>query len=270
MATKTSARPLHILREHVTALEAAIALALADPKPEPVHRLRTSTRRIEAQLELLRLLPDLPDHAKSARAVRKLLKKLRRAAGSVRDLDVQRKLLKEQQIKAKQHTPSLASRELRKEAGSLRRKLKRRRSIESRHLLTTLTAEQRKLVPALEHLLEILSSAEDLRLSPTRLSQLTLSWYQRTTPAIDPEGDPDTLHAIRKSAKLARYIAEPAVGKLSSTFEVLQQAGGAWHDLLTLAHISEKHLGLHSPLTQTFIRNRDTALEVYRQALLKQ
>lgn len=270
MATKTPARPLKTLREHVTALEAAITLALADPESEPVHRLRTSTRRIEAQLELLSLLPDLPDHAEPARKVRKLLRKLRRAAGIVRDLDVQRKLIKEQQIEAKMHTQSPASRELRKQAGSLRRKLKRRRSTESEHLLRTLRAEQNKLVPALEHLLKTLSPAEHLRLSPTRLSQLTLGWYQRTTPAIQPHDDPDTLHAIRKSAKLARYIAEPAAGKLSSTFEALQQAGGAWHDLLTLAHISEKHLGLHSPLTQTFIRDRDTALEVYRQALLEQ
>ena len=88
-----AAHPVRTLRELVTSLGAAITLVLADPKPRSIHDLRTGTRRIEAQLELLALLPDLPRHAKPAKKAGKLLRKVRRAAGSVRDLDVQRNIV---------------------------------------------------------------------------------------------------------------------------------------------------------------------------------
>ena len=256
----TPAHPIQTLREHVTALEAAITLALADPKKEPVHRLRTSTRRIEAQLELLALLPGLPDHTKPAKKARKLLKKLRQAAGSIRDLDVQRDLLKEQTASAK----------LRKDAANLRRTLKHQRSAEAASFTKLLKVEQRKLAPALEQLLHALKPAQDISLSPNELSGLTLNWYQHNTPATAPESDPDHLHTIRKSAKLARYIAETGAGELASTFESLQQAGGTWHDLLTLAETTTEQLGRKAPLTRIFTHQCSTALDRYREALRHQ
>lgn len=85
--------PVQVLREHATTLEAALSVCLADPAHKPVHRLRTETRRVEAQLLLLAQLPEVPEHRDESAALRKQLKKLRRAAGEVRDLDVQRKLL---------------------------------------------------------------------------------------------------------------------------------------------------------------------------------
>ena len=41
----------------VASLEASVLLCLAKPGKVAVHRLRTSTRRVEAQLELLSMLP---------------------------------------------------------------------------------------------------------------------------------------------------------------------------------------------------------------------
>ena len=264
MATEKATHPIKTLREHIAALEAAVDLALADPHRDPVHRLRTSTRRVEAQLQLLRLIPNLPDHSEFSRASRKLLRKLRQAAGAVRDLDVQRKLVKEQQAL------SPASKQLGKEASHLRRILKQRRSTEATHLLRILKKRRKELAPTFEQLLHILSPAENIKLSPTGLSQLTLDWYLQTTPARNKDDDPDILHSIRKSAKLARYIAEAGDGKLAQKFEALQQAGGTWHDLLTLAHVARKELGVRSPLTQAFTRARDNALDGYRHALMKQ
>lgn len=85
--------PVQVLREHLSGLEAAITVCLADPDHKPVHKLRTETRRVEALLALLALIPDLPDHQKEAEATQRALTKLRRAAGKVRDLDVHRKML---------------------------------------------------------------------------------------------------------------------------------------------------------------------------------
>lgn len=89
------AYPVQVLREHVTGLEAAISVCLADPDHKPVHKLRTETRRVEALLVLLGLVAGLPEHRKEAAQMLRALSKLRRAAGTVRDLDVHRKMLED-------------------------------------------------------------------------------------------------------------------------------------------------------------------------------
>lgn len=255
MATNNIAHPIGTLRELVTSLEAAITLTLAKPKTKPVHNLRTTTRRIEAQLELLSLLPDLPEHGKPAKKARKLLATLRRAAGRVRDLDVQRDL-------AQSKSP-----ELHHEVEQLRSMFKRQRRRQANRLLNTIDKHQPRLTLSLEALLEALAPAEPLTLSASRLTQLTLHWYIHNTPAT-PE-DSDQLHAVRKSAKLARYMAESSEStkKLSQTFEALQQSGGEWHDWLTLSEISHRELGASSPLTQSFAHHCKRSLADYQRHL---
>ncbi len=74
------------LETRLTAVAHRLPLAAyhAEQDAEHVHRLRVSTRRAEAALKLYRdWLP-----AKRARWVNKRLKKIRRAAGEARDLDV--------------------------------------------------------------------------------------------------------------------------------------------------------------------------------------
>ncbi|MEO8736385.1 MAG: CHAD domain-containing protein [Edaphobacter sp.] len=257
-----TARPIRILREMVTAIEAAIPVTIADPKPKSVHKLRAATRRIEAQLELISLLPNLPEHASPAKKARRLLKKLRRFAGRVRDLDVQYKLTQSKSPK------------LHQEAHHLRSLFKRQRDDEAERLLHILHKHQPKLTRALEDLLEALAAAEALTVPAARLSQLTVSWYTRNVPVATQ--NPDQLHAIRKSAKIARYMAESAspaakpgapTARLARTFEALQQSGGDWHDWLTLSSIARRELGPSSPLTQSFDSHRERSLRTYRRHL---
>src|ERR1700744_6517663 len=67
------------------------------PKVEAVHHLRTGTRRVEATLETLAREAGARGLGKAAEEARqrwlRQLKKGRRAAGTVRDLDVHRELL---------------------------------------------------------------------------------------------------------------------------------------------------------------------------------
>jgi CHAD domain-containing protein len=69
----------------------------ADPGVDPVHDTRTGTRRLQATLE--NLVRETPEGEAgeavrdAAQALMRQLKKIRRAAGTVRDLDVHRKLL---------------------------------------------------------------------------------------------------------------------------------------------------------------------------------
>ena len=265
MTTSTVAHPVQTLREHVTALEAAITVCLADPKPKPVHKLRTVTRRIEAQLTLLSLLPGLPPHTKQAKKARKLLKALRRAAGNLRDLDVQQDLIQE---KTDQNTQ--------KESNQLLKTLKHQRVQAEAELVHLLHKHQSRLALTLESLLETFEPAERLPLTATQLTTLTQKWFAQSLPnhpRHDVSDNPDALHTIRKSAKLARYIAENAPKsarrprKLAAAFESLQQSGGNWHDWLVLSSLAHDHLGSSSALTQTFRRRCQTSLKTYQTHL---
>jgi CHAD domain-containing protein len=258
MTTSTAARPIQTLREQITNLEAAITVCLADPGPKAVHKLRTTTRRVEAQLTLLSLIPDLPPRRKPEKEARRLLKKLRRAAGNIRDLDVQIDLIEQ---KATAST---------KEASTqLSEGLKRQRTQAETDLLHILNKHQAKLTRSLESLLEALDPAKSQTLPATKLNTLAQDWFTQNTPSEAIPTDPDELHAIRKTAKLARYIAETAPKsartprKLAAAFESLQQSGGEWHDWLILSAIADDKLG-ESPLTQSFRRRCKTALTNYR------
>src|ERR1700761_1757867 len=78
---------------HSLTLKAAMADCLDDPKPEAVHKLRSSTRRLEAVLEVLNSSADLPTLSKRSKAFKRSLRRIRRASGEVRDVDVHRELL---------------------------------------------------------------------------------------------------------------------------------------------------------------------------------
>ena len=269
MATSsTSAHPIRTLREHVTALEAAITLCLADPRPRAVHRLRTTTRRIEGQLAMLSLLPDIPAHDKLARKTRRTLKEIRRAAGKVRDLDVQLDLI--QSI-----TPDRASAAFELDAAELRSHLEGQREKALAKLTKRIHSCQTEVTLQLESLLDALESAEALALSPTQLTALARDWFTNNAPP-EPDGnpdDPDHLHTLRKNAKVARYIAEnaPKAAKtprlLAQAFESVQEAGGHWHDWLVLSDIARESLRASSPLTKILTHRCRLALTVYQRHL---
>lgn len=266
--SSTLAHPVRTLREHVTALEAAITLCLADPKPKAVHRLRTTTRRIEGQLAMLGVLSGVPNHQKPARKANRALRKLRRAAGNVRDIDVQIDLIGSV-------ASEKPSRPLKQDSIKLRKILAKDREEFSQKLVRILHREQADLALTLESLFDTLEPAESLALAPTQLVALTQSWFKQNTPPApkDDSENPDHLHDIRKVAKLARYIAENAPKRaktprrVAESFEKLQQSGGDWHDWLVLSEIARDELGTSSPLTETLMRRSHTALTSYRRHL---
>ena len=276
------AKPLDILRQQITTLEAAITLALAGPREKTVHLLRTSTRRIEAQLALLDLLARSSDtgHLKK---VTRLLGQLRRAAGRVRALDVARDLLQDPRAlqtaapaqsldESLGHTASLY-RHLERDCKSLRRSLRHKRSAAAADLVTLLHRHGPALAHALEDLLDSLAAPEEthsLSISPARLSTLTEDWVRTHLPsAPDPGASTEDLHGFRKIAKLARYMAEstPATASLAHTFEKLQHAGGTWHDFLFLHDLARHELGKHSPLTELLSRLTTSTLAAFQAKL---
>ena len=255
--------PVRVLREQCTALEAALELALAKPRKKAVHQVRTTTRRIEAQFELLALLEPgesmLAGLGKRSKKVGKLLAGVRKAAGKVRDLDVQRALVKDA-------VKDGASGRVRGDARDLRRALKQQRADEADALLKELEGHALKLGPKLEKLLNKLEPAMGLNVSRARLLKLIEQWYGEHGDIKD--GAENSLHDVRKAAKLARYMAEAGgAGAVAVEYEQLQETGGTWHDALTLSRVAGDQLGKKAGLVKVFRGHEETALQQFREHL---
>jgi CHAD domain-containing protein len=273
MAPSThSTQPIQTLRETVVLLGASIRDCLRHPGKAAVHKLRTTTRRIEAELELLSLLPSLPPHQQQKLAAFDLLKRLRHAAARVRDIDVQLDLLRKEAIPASGDTGA----HHRKELLRLRLALKRKRDEHAGSLHRLLRKRQTDVQLAFDDLLDTLAPAESTSLAETDLITLVRNWYnngnQPHSPASAHDGATE-LHNIRKRAKLARYLAESAppsaakAHRLAARFERLQQAGGAWHDWLLLAELAARKLGDSAQLPPRFAAQAERSLHTYKRQL---
>jgi CHAD domain-containing protein len=222
------------------ALKAAIADCLDSPSVKPVHRLRSSTRRLEATLELLDFATNVRVRRKS-KPLRKALREIRRGAGAVRDLDVHRDLLKAYKKN--------------NDTDKLNRELISAREKAARQLTAELRKHQKSLNKELNELETLLKPVLDLDLSGAELIRLTRKWFASTIGHLDPQQD-DQLHSIRKAGKTARYIAETganeskAVASLAARFERAQNTLGAWHDYLLLLDEAQASLPEHSPTTE--------------------
>jgi CHAD domain-containing protein len=264
--------PIQTLRETAVSLSAAIRACLNDPGKAPVHQLRTTTRRVEAQLELLSLLPNLPPHQPQKREALRLLKRLRHAAARVRDTDVQLGLTREKAALERGGSGA----HYRKELRHLRLALKRKRQKHADSLRRLLRKHQTHVLLAFDELLRALAPAETIALTEGDLISLVRTWYrnhdQQDSPASAP-ADATALHEIRKRAKLARYLAESAPGsaakahRLAARFEQLQQAGGTWHDWLLLSELATRKLGRSAKLPPRFAAQADRSLRTFQRQL---
>lgn len=257
----------------------------------PVHRLRTSTRRMEAQLVLISLLPAMPEHAEQAAEVHRLLRRVRRAAATVRDMDVQIDMIEaDMPDSAAIHTGSYGD-HVRKEAHKLLRKLGKKRARETGELIGTLKAESEELTRAMHALQSVVMTPPGMRphtFSTLELSEQIQNWFAARARVVlhadqHPDRahalqrlqrlDEDTLHDLRKIAKQCRYMAEslpegsPEAKKLAQRFEYLQESGGAWHDWLTLECVAARVLGKKAPLTERYRNHRNAALAEFHLQL---
>ena len=253
------------------ALEAAITLCVGEATVKHVHAIRTATRRLEAQMVMLDLLPEVPGHRKPAKKLRQRLASLRRAAGKVRDLDVLRDKLHdpEEEPELWRDTEGEArSHESRKLQG----RFSKRRDKAAESLGALLTESQGKVARALEDLQDALAPAEDLSLQAAHLLELAQAWFATQMTHLGASRDEEAMHDARKAAKLVRYVLEAlpksAEGRQQAErFKDLQQAGGHWHDLLLLAQEARRGLGKKSELALRAAHLRDTALDRYAAAL---
>ena len=208
MSSRTDiAHPLETLQGLVTELEAAITLCLADPGRKPVHKLRTGTRRIEAHLELLAAQPGFDELGHDAAKLRRKLVRLRRAAGRVRDLDVQQEMADKKQLEKQLSDISLSG-QIAGQARKLVKHLKKERKHEAERLLRMLGREQGKVTRAMETLLENIDHEASQEMPVDRMIRWSADWFAAHRPYGSGSNNEDQLHQVRKSAKLVRYVLE--------------------------------------------------------------
>jgi CHAD domain-containing protein len=222
-------------------LKTTMAECLDEPKPKAVHQLRSSARRIEATLELLVATADLPSVPKKSKELRQSLRKIRRASGKIRDIDVHRSLLAAYKTIA--------------DAALMDKFLDAARKKKVRKLQRRIFEDQEGVLRALDQLEATIASVADVNLSGGNLVQAAQNWLATAVRGLDLEHD-DELHSIRKACKTARYIAEigsqtsKAAAKLAARLEDIQQTTGAWHDCLLLLDEANAVVRNDSPLIE--------------------
>jgi CHAD domain-containing protein len=234
-------QPVTVFLRQSLMLKAAIADCLKKTSPKRVHHLRSTTRRIEATLQLLVLSSGISRIQKESKPLERSLRKVRRAAGTVRDADVHSDLLE-----AYNRTP---------DAKRLRDDLAAERKKAERKLIKCLEQEQKKIELKLADLEAILAPAVDLDLSGAKLITVTQNWFAENVRGLDPQHDQD-LHSLRKVSKTARYLAETGVdaskaaANLAARFEAAQKTLGEWHDHFLLLHEAHTRLPTNSETIQ--------------------
>lgn len=250
------------LQDHSLPLLRKLSRLLHDvpqkPAPEPVHRLRTTIRRLEAVLDSL---PE-ENHDK----LRRQLRDLRRRAGAVRDLDIQQSLLK--RVRVEGHPEQ-------KEAVAL--KLTSKRNKREKKLLARLdddsVAGLRKRMHRLGVELRQLGN-ETHRTALRDPIRTALDQFAELATEVDALA-PESLHAFRTRCKRIRYLAEigrdqPDGELVVTELKRVQDAIGAWHDWSELLRLSAKvlsdkpHAMLLGVLRTTVASQYSAALRIAR------
>jgi len=201
-------------------------------RPETVHQLRTTVRRVETLLTTT-----WPTPGRKEQKLLKQLDRLRRRAGKVRDLDVQIEALASLRLesitrdrarvmasleKARAKRESRLLRAFRDEVdGGLHKRLKR----------TSARLQQES--PRVAH-----ADATEARFLAAALDKFAALVKQR--PSLS-EGN---LHDFRMDCKRVRYLAEmagedPKVNAVIEQLRRIQDSIGTWHDWLTLTATAE-------------------------------
>jgi CHAD domain-containing protein len=204
-------------------VSAAIEACAEKPTEKAVHQVRTRCRRLEALVSavLSTRLSAKRLHSTGEALLRKI-KKIRRAAGPVRDLDIHLSLLE-----------TITGEPPDDDAQKLKKTLQRQRKRASVAALKEIERHR----PDLERrAARFLDTFNDLPASEQELDTAALAKARfLETAAAFPVIRADNLHDFRKRSKQARYIAEinprsAASVALAKELNRVQDAIGAWHD----------------------------------------
>jgi CHAD domain-containing protein len=189
-----------------------------------VHKLRTTIRRVETALDRA--------EAKGSTRLRKQLKRIRRRAGQIRDIDVQLTLLDALHRNRDKGVVAVAT------------ELKEMREKQERRIKKSITEElDAGLIKRLRTTSAAIASdnfAANIELSAIADEFSEISRHEELTE--------ENLHAFRTETKKLRYRAELAPlseirDMLISELKKVQDSIGSWHDAVTLSETAVRVLG---------------------------
>lgn len=256
------AEELERARKAVRELSRTLKSLPKEPPPGEVHRLRTTTRRVEAIVSVLAQL-----EGKESRRLLKSIEPIRKAAGGVREMDVMignaRKLaryaegdsltrLVEQLHIARQQNAAELRRVLGRRRAAAREKLKDYSS-----LIRTAAARAKRSASANG----LAANAHDgIHSAAASVARELGEW---------PPLNAENIHAFRLKVKLLRYILQlssEANAELGEALGNVQRRVGDWHDWHQLHEIAsqvltpERDLVLLESIDETTKRRFDQAL----------
>jgi CHAD domain-containing protein len=225
---KTASSPMRTF----SVLPGLIKRTSKNPTPKAVHKLRTTIRRAETALSTT---CDREDRTK----LLKEMARMRKAAGHVRDVDVHLSILQ-----------GLSRRGVAGDFERLKSHLKKRR-----------LKREGKLTAMLEKYLDggvvkrlkqssMLWNGRVVGDNTISVRDIALEFIAKATPPPKVAA----LHQFRIDCKHLRYSAELAPesqerGFLLTEFKKIQDAVGAWHDVMTLHATAEKLVGRTTSLS---------------------
>lgn len=238
-------------------LDVLLSRTGAAPTPERVHQVRTTARRLEAVLEIV-----YPEPISRVEKALRGLKRLRRRAGAIRDLDVQAIALRSLKIGREAERKS-----------RLLAELADRRAVCEKHFQKVVDAPKTaKLRKRLQQIAIEMAQASVppeqnghnwppvwIDFDPVAASLRMFARLSRQTKALTA----DTLHDYRTSCKRIRYVAEmagnsPDAKRVVGALKRVQDSIGDWHDWLTLTATAED-LFSHSLDSALIAAMRNTA-----------
>jgi CHAD domain-containing protein len=186
------------------------------------------------------------------------LAKVRKAAGLVRDLDVQRKIVSRLGRQLVRDRQEEATDDVKDDLEELHKHLRKERKSHAHCLRKLLSAFERPLRESLEDCEDKLASLQPGKTTPHEHAKNWLAACRHRGRFRDP----DDLHEFRKETKGVRYIAElqPELKSsiaLANDVRAMNDAIGAWHDYEVLVEEAKSWIGKKSAVTKIIYQRRD-------------
>ncbi len=215
-------------------LQTHYATVLVETSVEAIHKMRVTTRRLQASLDLIKF----DDDTAGVGEVRKQLRTLRQMLSEVRNYDVFLTLLEQE----------AATRKAAKESfESLTIELQKRRAKKAKEMCKYLKKHSiKKIAKALEFKsykpekasLRHIADEQQIALHAAGRLEKRLAEFQQLAIQIDPSNHPEEIHQVRIAAKRLRYLLEIAADMgygqsltALNWLRALQDRIGDWHDL---------------------------------------
>jgi len=210
-----------------------IARPAPSAKPDSVHQLRTTIRRVETLLAAASKAP-----GRKERKLLKALSRLRRRAGKVRDLDVQIEAL-----------GSLRLESTARDRATVMAFLEKARAHREKKLLEVLEDEAEVGLQKRLHAISLRLQSESPKPAAGAEKRFVAAALEKFAAVVKQRGtlSEANLHNFRMDCKRVRYLAEmagetPEAAAVTALLRRIQDAIGVWHDWLTLTATAEEVL----------------------------